>query len=252
MDRLRGKVAIVTGAASGMGRASVVAMLGHGAAVVAVDIDADGLARLAADQPSERLSTAHADVTDQQAIRHIVEAAERRFGAINVLSTSAAVARSSPFLAMTPQDWELTMRVNVTSVALTCQAVIPSMRRAGGGSIITWGSVASVVAEEGFAAYSASKGAVLMLTKTIAIEHARDRIRANCLCPGMVDTPMAAPYLPRNQPDRNQYLDEMTSWQPLGLGTPQQLADVAVFLAADESSFITGSAIMADGGFTAM
>lgn len=255
MGRLDGKVAVVTGAASGIGRATTAAMLRQGAAVTAMDINATGLTELAEEvghDDQSRLWSVVADVGSADAMRDIVADAERRFGGLHVLSTCAAVVRQATFLDMTAGDWHATMTVNAFAVALAAQAAVPAMRRAGGGSIITWGSIASVVAEEGFAAYCASKGAVLMLTKTVAVEHAKDGIRANCLCPGMVDTPMATGHLPSDPGERAEFLEEMTTWQPLGLGKAEQLAEVALFLASDESSFMTGSAVMADGGFTAM
>ncbi|WUI03527.1 SDR family oxidoreductase [Spirillospora sp. NBC_00431] len=252
MCRLDGKLAIVTGAGSGMGRAAAMAMMRQGAMVVAVDIDASGLARLAEEADRDRLWITEADVSDSGVVGDLVSETERRFGAVNVLSTCAAVARPSSFLDMTAQDWRSTMAVNAFGVATVAQAAIPAMQRSGGGSIITWGSIGSVVAEEGFAAYCASKGAVLMLTKTIALEHAKDRIRVNCLCPGMVDTAMARHHMPSDADQRAEFMEEMTSWQPLGMGKAEQLASIAVFLASDESSFMTGSVVMADGGFTAM
>lgn len=252
MDRLFGKTAIVTGAASGIGRAVATTFMRHGAKVVALDIDASGLANLDISPAHEEVLSLCVDVSRRDEMRDAVDRTEERFGSVDVLCTCAAVDSPAPLLSITDDDWRRTMDTNALAVVSAVQCVTPAMRRAGGGSIVTWGSVASFRAEAAFGAYCASKAAIVMLTKSIAIELAQDGIRANCVCPGMVDTALAARYLPQSPAERADFLEEMRSWQPLGLGSPDQLADIAVFLASNESAFMTGASVMADGGFTAM
>ncbi|MEU5029392.1 SDR family NAD(P)-dependent oxidoreductase [Streptomyces milbemycinicus] len=137
----------------------------------------------------------------------------------------------------------------VGAVAGREEVMRPALQRAGGGSIVNWGSVNSMVAEPDLTAYSATKGAVLMITKSVAIEFAKDNIRANCICPGAVRTPMVESFF-----DDGFFEDDeaQRKYQPLGFGTPEQIADVAVFLASDESRLMTGSAVVVDGGYTAL
>lgn len=251
-EQLARSTALVTGAASGVGRATVLTMLERGAAVTAVDIDGAGLEKLAGEAASNRLLTEAGDVTAPETLRRAISRTARHFGDINVLSTCAAIAVSEPLMEVTAEGWSRIMAVNAYATVHAYQLVIPAMRRAGHGSIVTWGSIAASRAEEGLAAYCASKAAVVMLTKSIAIEHAKDNVRANCVCPGMIDTPMAHPYIPVDSSAAEEYLEDLASWQPLGLGKPEQLANVAAFLASDESSFITGSTIMVDGGYSAL
>lgn len=252
MDRLTGKTAIVTGAASGIGRAVAAAFLRHGANVVALDIDSSVPESSDVPLAHDALLRLRVDVSQRDDVRAAVDRAEDRFGSIDVLCTCAAIDSPAPLLSITDEEWHRTMDTNALAVLSAVQCTAPAMRQAGGGSVITWGSVAAFRAEAELASYCASKAAVVMLTKSIAIELAQDNIRANCVCPGMVDTALAARHLPQSTAERAEFLDELRSWQPLGLGSPDQLADIAVFLASDESSFMTGAAVMADGGFTAM
>lgn len=251
MTQLTGKCALVTGAASGIGLSTARALLRAGASVVAIDAaEHQPLADDAGD-PASALLALRCDVRDRSAVESAVRAAVDRYGGLHVLCNCAAVAPAAPFLEITEDTWQQTIGVNLYGTFTVCQAAIPAMRRSGGGSIINVGSIASVVAEESLAAYCAAKGGVLMLTKVIALEHARDNIRANCLCPGMVDTPMAHPYY-EPYGGKEEYAEEVRQWQPLGLGNPDQIAAVVLFLASEAASFVTGTALMADGGFTAM
>ncbi|GAB4587042.1 SDR family NAD(P)-dependent oxidoreductase [Nocardia sp. IFM 10818] len=250
MARLDNKSALVTGAASGIGRATAQTLARQGARVLAVDIDEAGLATLSKES-RPGLLTRRMDVTDATDTGAAIAFAAENLGGLHIVCNCAAVVEEASFLEVSEQNWACTLEVNLSGIFRCCQQAIPVMRRSGGGSIVNVGSIASVVAEEHLAAYCASKGGVLALTKAIALEHARDGIRANCVCPGMVDTPMARPYIDR-EGGMDAYLDGIREWQPLGLGTPEQIASVIAFVASDDADFMTGSAIMADGGFTAM
>ncbi|MFC4600245.1 SDR family NAD(P)-dependent oxidoreductase [Cohnella hongkongensis] len=250
MRRLEGKIALVTGAASGMGRTAALAMLGEGAKVIALDVNESGLSSMAAPF-SDEITAIRCDVSKQNEVADAVRAGIRRYGGLHILCNCAGIATGAPLLQTTNANWRRTIAVNLTGVYYVCRAAIPYIRESGGGSIINWGSIASVVAEADMAAYCASKAGVLALTKVIAVEHATDGIRANCICPGMIDTPMAETYY-EAYGGKEAFVEEIAEWQPLGLGTPEQVANIAVFLASDDSAIMTGAAIMADGGFTAM
>jgi meso-butanediol dehydrogenase/(S,S)-butanediol dehydrogenase/diacetyl reductase len=247
MGRMTGKVAIITGAGSGMGRATAIALAAEGASVVAADIDEAGLAAMSAEATGQ-LETQICDVRSSEQVQGLVALAEERFGALNAMLNCAGVLRSALFEDTSDADWEFQIAVNLMGVFYGCKHAIPALKRAGGGAVVNWGSINSMVAEPELAAYSATKGGVLMLTKTLAIEYAKDGIRANCICPGAVRTPLNAQYFDSMAPEQFEALNQ---YQPLGMGSPEQIASIAVFLASDDSSLMTGSAVMADGGCTA-
>ncbi|WP_120519858.1 SDR family NAD(P)-dependent oxidoreductase [Arthrobacter celericrescens] len=245
--RLEGKTAIVTGAASGQGLATVRALVKHGANVMAADIDAAGLEELA--KENVRIAIQRCDVSKPADVERLVDAAEKRFGAVHAMLNCAGFLRAASVLETTEDLLDRIVDINLKGVFYGCKYVIPALQRAGGGSIVNWGSVNSMVAEPGIAAYSASKGAVLMITKSVAVEYAKDNIRANCLCPGGVRTPMVASFF-----DDDFLNDEQAqrAYQPLGLIVPEEVADVAVFLVSDDSRKMTGSAVLVDAGYTAI
>jgi meso-butanediol dehydrogenase/(S,S)-butanediol dehydrogenase/diacetyl reductase len=245
--RLEGKTAIVTGAASGQGLATARALIEHGASVMAADIDEAGLERLAKDH--ERIATHCCDMSKPAEVERLVAAAEATFGAVHALLNCAGYLKAASVLETTDEMLDRIIDINLKGVFYGCKYVIPALQRAGGGSIVNWGSVNSMVAEPDIAAYAASKGGVLMITKSVAVEYAKDNIRANCLCPGGVRTPMVADFF-----DDGFLNDEeaQRAYQPLGLIDPEEVADVAVFLVSDESRKMTGSAVVVDAGYTAM
>lgn len=243
MYSLEGKTAIVTGAASGMGRATVMALLDAGAAVLAGDVNEAGLASLPS---NSRLVVAHCDVTVAEDVQGFVERAVGEFGALNVVCNSAGICKEEPFVDAS-EVWKRTMEINLDGVVNVCRSAIPALKQAGGGSIVNWASNSAFIASPDLAAYCVSKAAVLMLTKCIAVDHAADGIRANAVCPGHTDTPMMD-RVASTYSSRAAWLESVTGVQPLGLGTPESIADVAVFLASDASRHMTGSAVLVDGG----
>ena len=252
MGRLDGKVALITGGASGMGKVASRLFAAEGAKVVLTDVADEAGKEVAKEIEAAGGEAAyvHADVASEDDARAMVEAAVERFGGLHVLYNNAGV--------MLPDDgsvdstdasvWDRTLDINVKGVAFGCKYGIPAMIASGGGSIV---NVASFVAWMGAAtsqtAYTASKGAVLSMTREIAVEYARKGIRCNALCPGPIDTPLLAELL--SDPARRQ---RRFVHIPIGrLGQAQELAKAALFLASDDSSYMTGASLIVDGGITA-
>ncbi len=250
--RLDGKVALITGAGSGIGRESALLFASEGAAVVVVDIeDRGGEETVAAVKAcGGRAVYVHADVAKADDCARMVASAEGAFGRLNVLFNNAGIMHGRDDDAVSTDEaiWDLTMAVNAKGVFLGCKYGIPALRRAGGGSII---NTASFVAVMGAAtpqiAYTASKGAVLALTRELAVVHARENIRVNALCPGPLRTELLMKFLDTEEKRRRRLVHI-----PLGrFGLAQEIARAALFLASDESSFITGTDFLVDGGITA-
>ena len=250
--RLGGKVALITGGASGMGKVASQLFATEGAKVVLTDVsDTTGdatAAEIAADGGDALF--VHADVSKEADAKAMVDAAVERFGSLDVLYNNAGVMLGSDGSVDTTEEsvWDTTLAINVKGVAFGCKYGVPAMIATGGGSII---NVASFVAWLGAAtsqtAYTASKGAVLSMTREIAVEYARKGIRCNALCPGPIDTPLLAELL--SDPARRQ---RRLVHIPMGrLGRAEELAKAALFLATDDSSFMTGASLIVDGGITA-
>jgi NAD(P)-dependent dehydrogenase (short-subunit alcohol dehydrogenase family) len=250
--RLKDKVALITGAGSGIGRETALLFAREGAAVVAVDLN-EGAARETADligKDKGRSAWFKADVSSGADCQQMVALAEREFGALHVLFNNAGIMDSRDDTAVTTDEkvWDLTLGVNAKGVFLGCKHGIPAIKRAGGGSII---NTASFVAKLGAAtaqiAYTASKGAVLALTRELAVIHARENIRVNSLCPGPLKTELLMKFLD-TEAKRQRRLVHI----PMGrFGEAREIAQAALFLASDESSFVTGTDFMVDGGITA-
>ena len=250
--RLERKVALITGAGSGIGREAALLFSAEGAAVVAVDRDdAAGHETVAViTGAGGRAVYAHADVSRSDDCAGMVAAAEREFGALHVLFNNAGIMDSRDDDAVSTDDevWDLTMNVNAKGVFLGCKHGIPALRRGGGGSII---NTASFVAILGAAtpqiAYTASKGAVLALSRELAIVHAREGIRVNALCPGPLRTELLMKFLDTEEKKQRRLVHI-----PMGrFGLAREIAQAALFLASDESSFVTGTDFLVDGGITA-
>lgn len=250
--RLENKVALITGAGSGIGRESALLFAREGAAVVVADVDeAGGNATVAAvNDAGGQAIFVRADVSKAADCDAMVAAAEARFGKLNVLFNNAGIMHSADDNAITTEEaiWDLTMNINLKGVFLGCKYGIPALRRAGGGSII---NVASFVALLGAAtpqlAYTASKGGVLAMSRELAVIHAREGIRVNALCPGPLRTELLMKFL--NTEDKRQ---RRLVHIPIGrFGEAREIAQSALFLASDESSFVTGATFTVDGGITA-
>lgn len=248
--RLQGKVAIITGGARGQGAAEARLFAREGAKVVVGDLLDDLGKPVAAEIGAQGQDAVylHLDVASAADWQRAVDTAEQRFGKVDVLVNNAAIVLRKDIEETTAADWDNIMEVNAKSVFLGTQAVIPAMRRAGGGSIINISSISGLVAI-GPPAYIATKGAVRLFTKSTAIQCAADNIRANSIHPGSVDTAMRRDGLTDATPEEIQArIDQI----PLGrVGTAEDIAYGALFLASDESSFMTGSELVIDGGYTA-
>lgn len=250
--RLSDKVALITGAGSGIGRESALLFAGEGAQIVVVDVNDDaGLATAAQiEEAGGQALYVHADVSRAADCERMVQAAEERFGKLNVLFNNAGISHARDDDAITTEEdvWDLTMLINLKGVFLGCKYGIPALRRAGGGSII---NTASFVAVLGAAtpqlAYTASKGGVLAMTRELATIHAREHIRVNALCPGPLHTELLMKYLNTDE-KRQRRLVHI----PMGrFGEAREIAYAALYLASDEASFTTGATFLVDGGITA-
>jgi meso-butanediol dehydrogenase / (S,S)-butanediol dehydrogenase / diacetyl reductase len=248
VGRLDGKVAIVTGAGGGIGRAMVVQLAEEGAQVVAADVNEERAAETA---ELAGASYEIVDVSQPEQVERLVATAVERHGKLTTMCNNAAISIPGDVTEVSLEDFDRTISVNLRGVFLGCKYAVPALLAAGGGSIVNTGSVNSLVAEPFLAAYCASKGAVLMLSKAVALDYADKGIRCNCLCPGWVDTPINHPHAER-MGGLDGVLESLPEWQPIGRqGYPEEIADAAVYLASDESAFMTGSAFVIDGGMTA-
>jgi dihydroanticapsin dehydrogenase len=249
-DRLAGKVAIVTGAGSGIGRASAIRFAEEGARVTCVDVDRHSVESVAA-EIGDAASPVTADVADPEQVRAYTDATVERWGGLDVVFNNAGVNIPGVFHDVPDDVVDRTFAVNVKGCIYGCRYAIPHMLRSGGGSLINTSSVNGLVAEPFLTIYAASKGAIVMLSKGIALDYAKQGIRCNAIAPGWVDTPINYAHA-EMLGGLQQVYDSIDSFQPVGRpGEPREIANVALFLASDESSFVTGSVLVADGGMTA-
>jgi NAD(P)-dependent dehydrogenase (short-subunit alcohol dehydrogenase family) len=250
---LSAKVAVVTGAASGIGRATTRALVAAGARVVALDIDGAGVDRTAElCDDADFVVPVTGDVSDPVDVQSAVRMAEQRWGRLTTMVNNAAISIPGTVVETTVEDFDRTLAVNLRGVFLGCKYAVPALLRAGGGAIINMGSVNSLVAEPVLSAYTASKGGVLMLTRSVARDYASQGIRCNCICPGWVDTPINLAHASR-MGGIEAVRASLPQWQPIGReGRPEEIAAMVLFLASDAATFVTGSALVADGGMTAM
>jgi NAD(P)-dependent dehydrogenase (short-subunit alcohol dehydrogenase family) len=252
--RLKDKVAIITGAGSGQGRAAAVLFAKEGARILATDwvaeLGEETVAMVC--KAGASAAFAKADVSDSAQVRNLIRQATERYGRIDVLYNNAGVGFSSPLsmgdvLSTPEEDWDRVIAINLRSMFLTCKYGIPEMIKGGGGSIINTASIAALIGGESAHAYTASKGGMVALTRALAVEFGPKNIRVNVICPGAIDTPMIAPVV---DPIRKSGKGFMTS--PIRrLGTPEDIAYCALYLASDESTFVTGATFVVDGGFIA-
>lgn len=251
---LRGKVAVVTGAAGGIGRAVAQRVVESGGAVVAVDVEHDSLAS-AVDELKRRYGARvvglPADVATSAGNTAAVEAAVEEFGELNIFHANAAIAPVGSLSDTTEEDWDRVHRTNLRGVYLGIKSAVPAMVAAGGGSIIITGSVLGIVGNANLLAYGAAKGGLRALCRAVAVGQGPYNIRCNTVCPGDVDTRILKDFL-ADQPDPDGALAQIVSRYPLRrLASPSDVADLVVFLASDRASYITGTDIIIDGGLLA-
>ena len=250
--QLQDKVAIITGAGAGIGRTCCLLFAAEGAKVVAVDLDPAALKSVAEDveHTGGEILAIRADVSRASDVERVVSVASENFPAIHILFNNAGIVPHGKIHQTTEQDWDHTMAVNVKSMYLMSHAVIPIFLKHGSGVILNTSSATALRSVVDRAAYSASKGAVLALTKSMAIDYVRDGIRVNCLCPGTIDTPSLHQRLAAFA-DPEEARRQFIARQPMGrLGTAEEVAKAALFLVSEDAGFVTGTAFSIDGGFT--
>ncbi|MBK6676318.1 MAG: SDR family oxidoreductase [Rhodocyclaceae bacterium] len=246
VNDLAGRVAIVTGGTSGIGAATVRELVGHGARVMIVGIDDAAGAKLATDLGAAARYH-HADVGRAGDVAAMVAATEDAFGRLDVLINNAGMGCFGETPELDEGQWQRVIDVNLNSVFHACKQAIPRLRRQGGGAIVNVASVSGMAADYGFTAYAASKGAVINYTRALALDHARDGIRVNAVCPGLIDTPLTAGTL--SMPALRQTWCENIPLQRAG--RPEEVARLIRFLVSDDASYITGAIIPVDGGLIA-
>ncbi|MGO9606989.1 MAG: SDR family NAD(P)-dependent oxidoreductase [Candidatus Binataceae bacterium] len=252
--RLKDKIAIITGAGSGQGRAAAILFAKEGAKIVVSDWKPE-----LGDETASAVKSAggaaifvRTDVSESADVQILIRETMRAFGRIDILYNNAGVGFSSPLsmsdVINTPEaDWDRVIAINLRSMYLTAKYGIPEMIQSGGGSIINTASIAALIGSEAAHAYTAAKGGMVALSRALAVEFGPKNIRVNCICPGAIDTPMIAPVV---DPLKQSGKPFMTS--PIRrLGTPEDIANCALYLASDESSFVTGATIVVDGGYIA-
>jgi NAD(P)-dependent dehydrogenase (short-subunit alcohol dehydrogenase family) len=250
--KLAGRVAIVTGTAGGIGRASALAFAREGAKVTAVDVNAPGGTETAAlaKQQGNDIVFERADVTEEGQVKEVIDRTVARWGRLDILFNNAGIVLVKSIEETTEAEWDHLMAVNLKAVFFGCKHAIPHMRRHG-GTILNTGSIGSFIGQLGTPAYIASKGAVALFTKSLALDYGRDGIRVNCICPGITDTPMLREHMGHGeQGERN--IRERLSRVPLGkILDPNDVARAALYLVSDDSVGITGITHIVDGGLLA-
>ena len=249
MARLKDKVATITGGGSGIGRATCLLFAREGAKVVVADYIAEG-----GNETVRQISAAggqavfvQADVSKSADVQNLIGAAVRNYGRVDILFNNAGIEGPSAKLAnLKEEDWDRVIAIDLTSVYLGMKYVIPEMIKQGGGVILSTASVAGLVGFQGSGAYAAAKAGVINLTRLAALEYADKNIRVNCICPGVIETPMVERVMGGRPRER------IVRSEPIGrLGRPEDIANAALFLASDESSFATGAPFIIDGGYVA-
>jgi NAD(P)-dependent dehydrogenase (short-subunit alcohol dehydrogenase family) len=247
--RFEGKVVVVTGAGSGIGRAMAMAFSAEGGIVVAADHDSASAAQTA--NGLAQTTAALVDVTQPASVARLVDDTNTRHGRLDILCNNAGIGSTRTVVDCEPDEWDRLFAVNVRGVYLGCKYAIPLMIAQGGGVIVNTASVAGLVGLPNRAAYCASKGAVVTLTKQVAIEYVAQGIRCNCICPGTVDTPWVGRLL-EEADDPGALRADLVARQPMGrLGTAKEVAQAALYLASDDAAFVTGTALVIDGGLMA-
>lgn len=249
MDRLKGKIALITGGGSGIGRAACLLFAREGAKVVIADYVAEG-----GNETVRQIKAAggeaafvQADVSKSTDVQNMIATTVKTYGRVDVLFNNAGIEGPSAKIAnYKEEDWDRVIAIDLTAVYLGMKYVIPEMLKQGGGVIISTASVAGLVGFPGSGAYAAAKAGVINMTRMVALEYADKNIRVNCICPGIIETPMVDRVL------GNRPREGVVKAEPIGrLGRPEDIANAALFLASDESSFATGAPFIIDGGYVA-
>lgn len=252
MFDLNGKTAVVTGAGSGIGEAIAHALAGAGARVFVLDRDADAAARVAGTLPRGLGTPLTADVSDEASVARACRVVAPGDGGCEILVNNAGIGHVGTLLTTTAADLDRLLAVNVRGVLLMTRELLPGMIRRGAGSVINMASVAGVVAVKDRFAYTTTKFAVVGMTKAMAADHAHTRVRFNAICPGRVETPFVAARL-KEYADPEKAYREMAATQLVNrMGRPEEIAAMALYLASDESAFVNGSALLIDGGMSAV
>jgi NAD(P)-dependent dehydrogenase (short-subunit alcohol dehydrogenase family) len=253
MGRLENKVAVITGAASGIGRASAVRFAGEGAAVVIADLNQDGGESAVRDckEHGGRAVFQRADVSTEADVQAMIARAVNEFGGLDIIYNNAGLAGAlGPLEQTTVENWDRTLAVLLRGVFLGIKHAVPEMRKRGRGSIISTASVAGLQGFNGLHAYCAAKAGVINLTRSAAGEFGKDRIRVNCICPGVINTPLAQRDVPGGRETVDQLFKTAQPYPRTGL--PDDIAAMALFLASDDSEWVTGQAMVVDGGLVAV
>jgi len=268
--RFDGKVALITGAASGIGAATARRFASEGARVIVADINEAGASEVAEKIGPAAIAVC-ADVSAPRDVEAMIERARKAFGRLDILHNNATLMEVGPIAHLTLDGWNRTLAVNLTGAFLGMKHALPVMREQGGGVIVSTASISGLAGDFGLGAYNAAKAGLVNLTRTAALEFARYRIRVNCVCPGAIDTPLLGSLLGTNEPvphwilasgaagrsalgaeERRRYRERLEKAHPLGrLGSADEIAAVVCFLASDDAAFITGAAIVVDGGIMA-
>ncbi len=251
--RFEGKTAVVTGGASGIGKATAERLMEEGARVVVMDVSKGSCDTASAEFASKGFDATFVtgDVSSPVDVQRMVSEALTALGRIDVLFNNAGILVEGTVEQVSVGDWDRIMAINVRGVFLMCKEVVPVMLRQGGGAIVNNASCSGLVGDRNAIAYNTSKGAVVLMTKCLALDYAQKGIRVNCVCPGEIDTPMFRQEAKARNMPVEEYRKELCEYHPVGrLGVPREVANAVLFLASDEASFITGTAFSVDGGYT--
>lgn len=248
-ERLKGKVALITGASSGIGAATAKLFAREGARVVAADIRYSEALQVVSDilNSGGDAIAVEVDVSNPSQVKKMIEKTIEKFGSLSILVCNAAVLHPGSVTEIEVDDWNRTINVNLSGSFLCSKYGIPEIKKSGGGSVIITSSTVGFAAEKGIAAYGASKGALIILTKLMALDYVKDGIRVNCVCPGWVDTPFNDPIIASEGLSK----ESISSIIPMGRqATPEETAQATLYLVSDDASYITGHVLVIDGGLS--